>query len=24
LRDFGVRIIEFMGFCQNEGKGKNE
>ena len=24
LRDFGVRIIEFKGFCRNEGKGKNE
>ena len=24
LRDFGVRIIEFKGFCLNEGKGKNE
>lgn len=24
LREFGVRIIEFKGFCRNEGKGKNE
>ena len=24
LREFGVRIIEFKGFCRNEGNGKNE
>ena len=24
LRDFGVRIIEFKGFCRNKGKEQNE